>query len=68
MEVSKCFNCIGRLVVSMLASSVVNRRFEPQSGQTKDNIISICCFFVKHAALRSKSKEWLAWYQDNVSE
>ena len=36
--------------------------YQPPSGQTKDYEI------VKHAALRSKSKNWLAQNQDNVSE
>ena len=36
-------------------------------GQTKDYNIGICCFSAKHAALRSKSKDWLAQNQDNVS-
>jgi predicted phosphoadenosine phosphosulfate sulfurtransferase len=30
--------------------------------------IGICCFFRKLAALKSKSKDWLSWKQDNVSE
>ena len=30
--------------------------------------ISICCFSAKHAALRRKSKDWLARNQNNVSE
>ena len=56
-------------MVSVLASSaVVDRGFEPRSGQTKDYKIGICCFSDKHAALRSKSKDWLARYQNNVSE
>jgi hypothetical protein len=37
-------------------------------GQTKDYKIGICCFSTKHAALRSKSKDWLARNQNNVSE
>ena len=44
----------------MLALSVVDRGFEPSSGQTKDYKIGICCFSVKDAALRRKSKDWLA--------
>jgi hypothetical protein len=28
----------------------------------------ICCFSAKHAALRSKRKDWLAQNQNNVSE
>ena len=37
-------------------------------GQTKDYEIGICCFSAKHAALRIKSKDWLVWNQDDVSE
>jgi hypothetical protein len=55
-------------MVSVLTSCAVDRVFEPQSGQTKDYIIGICCFSAKHAALRRKSKDWLAGNQDNVSE
>ena len=33
-----------------------------------DNKIGICCFSAKNTALRSKSKDWLALNQDNVSE
>ena len=55
-------------MVSVLALSAVGRGFEPWSGQTKDYKIGICCFSTKHAALSSKSKDWLARKQDNVSE
>ena len=55
-------------MVSLLASSAVDRGFEPRSGQTKDYKIGICCFSAKHAALRSKSTDWLVRIQDNVSE
>jgi hypothetical protein len=44
----------------VLASSVVNRGFDPQSGPTKDDKIGICCFSTKHAALKSTDKDWLA--------
>jgi len=30
--------------------------------------IGICCFSVKHAALKRKSKYWLARNEDNMSE
>ena len=39
-----------------------------QSGQTKDYKIGIFCFSVKYAALRRKSKDWLALNQYNVSK
>ena len=55
-------------MVSLLTSSAVDRGFELRSGQTKDYKIGICCFSAKHAALRSKSKDWLAQNQNNVSE
>ena len=61
-------NRIGGLMVSMLASSVVNRVFEPRSSQTEDYNIGICCFSAKHAALRRKRKDWFGRNQNNVSE
>ena len=48
---------IGGVMVSVLASSVVNGAFEPRSGQTKGYQIGICCFSAKHAELRRKSKD-----------
>ena len=47
-------------MVSVLASSAVDRGFEPRLGQAKDCEIGICYFSAKHAALRRKSKDWLA--------
>jgi hypothetical protein len=61
-------NRIGDVMVSVLASRAVDRGFEPWWGQTKDYKIGICCFSAKHASLRSKSKDWLARNQNNVSE
>ena len=58
-EFSKLIYRIGCAMVSVLASSEVDRRFESRSGQTKDYKIGICCFSAKHAALRRKSKDWL---------
>jgi hypothetical protein len=55
-------------MISGLASSAVDRGFEPRSGQTKNYKIGICCFSAKHATLRRKSKHWLARHQDNVSK
>jgi hypothetical protein len=55
-------------MASVLASSEVDRWFEPRSGQTKDYKIGMCCFSAKHVALRRKSKDWLARNQNNVSE
>ena len=61
-------NRLGGVMVSVLASSAGDRGFDPRSGQTKDFKIGICCFSAKHAALRSKSKDWSAQNQNNVSE
>ena len=47
-------------MVRVLVSSTVDRWFEPRLCQTKNYKIGICCFSAKYAALRSKSKDWLA--------
>jgi len=52
---------------SMLASSAVDDGFELRSGQTKDYKIGFCSLSARYAALRRKSKDWLARNQDNVS-
>ena len=56
------------VMVNVLALSAVDRGFEPRSGQTKGYRIGICYFSAKLAALRRKSKDWLARNQNNVSE
>ena len=38
-------------MVSVLASSVIDRGFELRSGQTKDYKIGICCFSAKHGII-----------------
>jgi hypothetical protein len=48
--------------------SVVDRGFKLLPGETKDYKIGICCFCAKHTALKRKSKDWLDWNQNNVSE
>ena len=53
-------NRIGCAMVGVLAASLVNRRFDHRSGLTKDYEIAVCCSLTKHAALRNKSKDWLA--------
>ena len=47
-------------MVSVLAPSVVDRGFEPHSGQPKNYKIGMCCFSAKYVALGSKNKDcWL---------
>jgi hypothetical protein len=58
-------NRIGGIMVSMLASSAIDWVRAPV-GQTKDYKIGICYFSAKRTALRRKSKDWLAWNQNNV--
>ena len=53
-------------MVSVLASSVVDRGFEHRTGQTKDYKMCMCCFSAKYTTLRRKNKDWLARNQDNV--
>ena len=55
-------------MVSVLASSTVDRVFKPRAGQTKEYKIGLCCFSAKHTSLKKKSKDWLAQNQDNVSK
>jgi len=55
-------------MISLLASSAIDRGFEPRSGQTKYFKISIWCISANHATLRRKNKDWLTWNQDNVYE
>jgi len=45
------------------ALRAVDIGFDPRSGQTKDNIIGICCFSIKNRALKNKRKYWLALSQ-----
>ena len=42
-------------MVSVLATAVIDRRFEPQSSQMKKYKISICSFSAKHATVRAKT-------------
>ena len=65
-----CMPCnrIGGVMISVLASSAVDRGFEQRSGQTKDCKTGICCFSAKHATLKSKSKDWLVRNQHNIPE
>jgi hypothetical protein len=52
-------------MVSVLASSVVDRGLESRSGpKTK---VGICCFSANHAALGSKNKDWFARNQNKMS-
>ena len=60
-------NRIGGVIVSVLASSAVNLGSESRSRQTKDHKIGIYCFSASHAAIRRKSKDWLARNQDSES-
>ena len=44
-------------MVSVLASSALDRGFEPRSGQTIDYAIGICYFSANHTAIRRKSND-----------
>jgi hypothetical protein len=48
------------------SESFSNTHSKTRSGQSKDRKIGICCFSAKHAALRRKSKDWLARNQDKL--
>jgi len=53
-------------VSSMLSLSVIDCGFDPWTVQTKDYMKLV--FAAEHTIWRSKSKDWLAWNQDNVSK
>ena len=52
-------NRIGCVMVSVLAWSVVDRGFEPRSGQTKNYTNGICRLSTERAAFMKKKKDWL---------
>lgn len=54
-------------MVNMLASDVVDCGLDHRLGLTKNIYTCICFLSVKHGALRSKTENWLALCQDNVS-
>ena len=57
-------NQIVDVMVNLLSSSEIHCGFK---GSNQNYNTGICCFSTKHAALRRKSKDWLARNQDNVS-
>ena len=56
-RISSDKNRISGVMVSVFASSAVDRGIESGSGQTKDYIIGISCLSAIHATLRRKSKD-----------
>ena len=61
-------NCIGDVMVNVLASSVIGRDFESDQVKRKTIKLVFVAFLLQHAALKRKNKDWLALNQDNVSE
>ena len=55
-----CANLISGVMVSIVASSGLDRGVKSCSGQTKDYKVGICCFSAKHAALMRKRQDWFA--------
>ena len=51
---------IGGVIVTMLASSAVDREFKSRSEQTKGYNIGICCISAKDEAFKLKSNNLLA--------
>jgi len=47
----------GGVMVNVLASSAVGRRFQSRSSQTNGYKIGICCFSTKHTALKIKDND-----------
>ena len=61
-------NRIDGVMLSVFASSDVDRGFEPRWGEINDYKISMCCFSAEQTALRRKIKGWLVRNQDNAFE
>ena len=59
---------IGGVMISVLATIVVDRGFEPRPNKAESYKTGICCFFTNHAVLKRKSKCFLTRNQNNVSE
>jgi hypothetical protein len=64
---------IGGEMVTILASSVVDRGFEPRSGQAKDYEIRICCFSDKltvqcYLVMDIKKHFWYLIYVERQKE
>ena len=55
-------------MVSMFASSTVDRGFEPRSVQTKDYQKKYVAYAPSIKEKEQQQQNWLAWNQDNVSE
>ena len=51
-------SCFGTFVITI----------EQSYEEAQDYKNGICCFYNKHAVLKSESKDWLAQNSDNVSE
>ena len=43
----------------MVASSAVDRGFDPRADQINDNKIGTCCISAKHTTLRGISKDFV---------
>jgi hypothetical protein len=52
-------NRIGGVMVSVLASSVVDLGIEPRLSQTKDYQIGFCCISAKHSIKERAKTGWL---------
>jgi hypothetical protein len=54
--------------MDILVLTMVKHGIKPRAGKSKDYKICIFCFSTKCVALRRKSKDYLVWNQDNMSE
>ena len=53
-------------MITVHASSAVDRGFDPWSSRTKDYEIGICCFSAKHAALRENNLLFIVLAHCNI--
>jgi hypothetical protein len=67
MYIKTSSNRTGSVIISVLSTSGVDRRFKQGASQANDAKFVIYCFFANHAAIGSKIKDWFTRNQDNVS-
>lgn len=60
-------NYIDGAIVRVLTAGAIDREFEPQSCQSKDYKIAMCCFFSNHTSLLSMTN-WLRIRKNGSSD
>ena len=68
IEPDRMAECVERLCPVLGDQGIRTHGFQPWSSLTNDVKIDICCFLAWCLALLGYGKDWLAQWQDNVTE